>query len=72
MRRGCSTTGAPQDVLELVQLVLPAAIQLQPHLDAAENHLLAPLKIDSELHHIPIIDRERLGFLTGRAQPYMI
>lgn len=60
------------DVLELVQLVLPATVELQSHLDAAENHFLAPLEIDSKLDDISIIDRKRLRLLPGRAKPYVI
>lgn len=58
--------------VELVQLVLPAAVQLQAHLDTSKDHLLASLEVYTQLDDIPIIDREWLRFLPGRAQSYMI
>lgn len=60
------------NVLELVQLVLPAPVELESHLDATEDHLLAPFKVDAQLHDVSVIDREWLRLLTGRAQSNVI
>lgn len=61
-----------QYILELVQLVLPTAIQLQAHLHAAEDHLLAPFEIYPQLDDIPVVNREGFRLLARRAQPYVI
>lgn len=58
--------------LKSVELVLPTTVQLQPHLDATEDHLLSSFKVYSELHDISIVDRERLALRAGRAQPYVV
>lgn len=60
------------DVLEFVQLVLPAAIELQPHLDAAKDHFFASFEINAELNCVAIVDREWFGFLSGRTQSNMV
>lgn len=60
------------DVLEFVQLILPAAIKFQPHLDAAKNHFLSSFEIYSELDHIAIVDGKWFRLLAGRAQPDVI
>lgn len=59
-------------VLEGVQLVLPSPVELQTHLDAAENHLLTALEVDAQLDNIAIIDGEGLALLRGRAQADMV
>lgn len=58
--------------LEGVELVLPPPIQLHPHLDTSENHLLATLEVDSKLHNIAIVDWERFAFLRWRTQSNVI
>jgi hypothetical protein len=50
-----------------IKLILPAAVQLQPHLDAPKDHLFAALEVDAKLHYISVIDRERFRFCTRRA-----
>lgn len=64
MSKGCQALYA----LELVKLVLPAAVQFQPHLDAAKYHLLASFKVDAQLHDISIVNWERFGLLARRAK----
>lgn len=58
--------------LERVGLVLPPAVQLQPHLDTAENHFLASLKVDAKLHDVAIVNGKRLALLRGWAQPDVV
>lgn len=59
-------------LLECVELVLPATVQLQPHLDAAEDHLLSTLEINSELHNVSIVDGEGFALLGRRAQTNVV
>lgn len=54
--------------LKRVWLILPSAVELQPHLDAAENHLLSSFKVDAQLDNVTVVDGERLALLGGRAQ----
>lgn len=57
-----------RDLLETVGLVLPSAVQLKPHLDATENHFLAALEVNTQLHDIAIIDGKGLALLRRRAE----
>lgn len=59
-------------LLETIWLVLPSAVQLQPHLDAAENHFFATLEIDSELYNIPVVNGESFALLRRRAKADVI
>ncbi len=58
--------------LECIQLVLPATVQLEPHLHAPEDHLLAALEVDAELNDIAIVDGERPRFRPRRAEPNVV
>ena len=49
-------------LVELVQPALPATVCLYPDLDAAEDHLLAALKVDTQLNGVTIIDGEGFRF----------
>lgn len=55
-------------ILEQVGLVLPVAVELQPHLNAAKDHLLPALEINAQLYDITIVETESLALLGGRAQ----
>ena len=46
------------DVLEGVGLGLPASVELDPHLDAAVNHLFSALEIDPQLYEVTVVDRK--------------
>lgn len=54
--------------VEIVEALLPAAVAFDTDLDAAENHLLATLEIDSELNHITIIYGVWSALNTGTRQ----
>jgi hypothetical protein len=56
------------NLLEGVQLILPSSVELQPHLDAPENHLLTALEVNTKLYNIAIIDRIWPALSAGRAQ----
>ena len=42
-------------ILELIRLLLPGPITLDPYTDAAEDHLLASPKVNPQLHNISIL-----------------
>jgi hypothetical protein len=56
------------NLLECVEFVLPATIELQPHFDATEDHLLATLKVNAELNNVAIVHREWLGLGPWRTE----
>lgn len=59
-------------VLELVRLSLPRAITLDPHADRAENHLLAPSKVNTQLDNVPIFDRIQSGWHVWLAEAHVV
>lgn len=61
-----------KDVLESVGFRLPPSVQLNPHLDAAENHFFAALEVYSKLNDVAIINGKRLAVLRGRAETDMV
>ena len=50
--------------VEVVQTLLPAAIALNPDLDASEDDLLTTLEVNAELYNIAIVDWVGSRFLT--------
>jgi len=60
------------DSLEGIQLVLPATVELESHLDASEDHLLSALEVDAQLHNVAVVDRKGLRFRAGRTQPDVV
>lgn len=59
-------------VLEVIQSLLPPPVTLDPDLYTPKYHLLTSPEIDSELHHISIINRIGSAFNTRWTQPEMI
>lgn len=59
-------------VLESVELALPVPVELQPHFDTTENHLLAAFEVNAQLHNVTIVYGKRSGLGTGRAQSYVV
>lgn len=57
-----------ENILESVELVLPATVELQPHFHAAKYHFLTALEVDTQLHDVAIVNGERLRFRAGRAE----
>lgn len=58
--------------VETVETLLPAAIALHPNLDAAEDDLLSALEVDTKLHDISIVDRERSALHTRTRQANVV
>lgn len=56
------------NLLERIWLGLPSAVQLQPHLDTAENHLFSALEVNAQLDDVSVIDRECLTLLRRRTE----
>lgn len=59
-------------LLEVVQALLPSPIALDPNLYASKDHLLPTSKVDTQLYHISIVDRERFRLHAGLAQADMV
>ena len=55
-------------ILEVVQTLLPRSIALDANLDASKDLLLAAPEINAQLHHVPIVHRERTALNVGLAQ----
>lgn len=58
--------------LKNVGLVLPAAVQLEAHLDAAEDHFLATLEVDAELDDVAVVDGVCLALLRGGTESNVV
>lgn len=58
--------------VECVELVLPAPVELQSHLDAAENHLLSTLEVDTQLNDVAIIERKSFTLLGRWTQSNVV
>jgi hypothetical protein len=43
-------------ILELVGLLLPASVALDPEANATKNHFFSTAKVDTELNNISILD----------------
>ena len=59
-------------ILELVRLLLPGPIALDPYADAAENHLLPAPEVDTKLHNISILHGIQPRRHVRLAQPHVI
>lgn len=63
---------ALSNILETIQLPLPPSITQNPNLDTSKYRLLPTLKINPQLHNIPILDSKRLTLLPRLTQSDMI
>lgn len=55
-------------LLEVIELVLPATVQLHSHLYASKDHFLASLKVDAQLDNVAIVYGEGFALLGWRAE----
>ena len=61
-----------QDLLELVQTLLPASIALNANLDTTEDDFLSTLEVDTQLDDIAIIQGKRTALHSWTAQTNMV
>lgn len=61
-----------KDILEGIGLILPSAIELEPHLDAAKDHFLTTLEINAELDNVTVVDGKGLALLGRRAEANVV
>jgi hypothetical protein len=53
-------------------MLLPTPITFDPYLHTPKDHLFPATKVDTELHHIPVIDSKCTRLLAWRTQAHMI
>lgn len=64
--------GFTQNLLEVVECLLPIAVALDPDFDAAEYHLFATSEVDAKLHNIAISNLVGLALNSRLRKPYVV
>jgi len=60
------------DILEIVQTLLPATIAFYANFHTTKDHFLTTTKIDAQLNDISILDLERFRLNIRLAKPDMV
>ena len=55
-----------------IQTLLPATVDFDPDLNAAEDHFLATFEVDAELHQISVANGERARLHSGAGEADMV